>query len=204
MTPVKKTMTLSIILIFVGVSLTILGIVLLTKNPNKLVETEETIPKENGVFTTEKQKGDDFEKFIVQKFSKNYFTVLEWTSDKYIQGRYAKSNMNPDLTLRLKLKDLEKDFAVECKYRSTYYKNGVEWGSGQQLQHYKSFATDKRIPVFVAIGIGGVANAPEELFIIPLTEISDTFLTKSFLSKYKKQKIKDSNLFYDYEAGRLK
>lgn len=129
---------------------------------------------------------------------------MEWTGDKYVQGMYAKSNMNPDLTLRLKLKDIEKDFAVECKYRSTYYKNGVEWSSAQQLQNYKTFATDKGIPVFVAIGIGGVATAPEELFIIPLTEISDTFLTKSFLSKYKKEEIKDSKLFYYYQSGHLK
>lgn len=197
-------MTVGIILIFVGVSLIILGIVFLTKNSNKIVEAIETVEKENNVATTDKQKGDDFEKFIVQKFSKNNFTILEWTGDKYVQGMYAKSNMNPDLTLKLKLKDIEEDFAIECKYRSTYYKNGVEWSSEQQLQNYKTFATDKGIPVFVAIGIGGVAIAPEELFIIPLTEISDTFLTKSFLNKYRKEKVKDSKLFYDYEVGRLR
>jgi len=204
MTPVKKNMTLGIILIFVGVSLTILGIVFLTKNSDKIVKAVETVQKQNEVATAEKQKGDDFEKYIVQKFSKSYFTIIDWTGDKYVEGMYAKSNMNPDLTLRFKMKDIEKDFAVECKYRSTYYKNGVEWSSAPQLQNYKTFATDKGIPVFVAIGIGGVATAPEELFIIPLTEISDTFLTKSFLSKYKKEKIKDSNLFYDYEVERLK
>lgn len=204
MTPVKNTMTLGIILTVLGISITILGIVLLTKNSDKIVETIETIQKESEVATTEKQKGDDFEKYIVQKFSKNYFSIVEWTGDKYVEGMYAKSNTNPDLTLKFKMKDIEKNFAVECKYRTDYYKNGVEWCSEQQLKNYKTFVISKEIAVFVAIGIGGEPTAPEELFIIPLTELSRNFVDKSFLSKYKKVKIKDSNLFYDYETGRLK
>lgn len=204
MTPVKNTMTLGIILTVLGISITILGIVLLTKNSDKIVETIETIQKESEVARTEKQKGDDFEKYIVQKFSKSYFSIMEWTGDKYMDGMYARSNTNPDLTLKFKMKDIEKDFAVECKYRTDYYKNGVEWCSEQQLKNYKTFAIRKEIAVFVAIGIGGQPTAPEELFIIPLTELSRNFVDKSFLSKYKKVKIKDSNLFYDYQTGRLK
>ena len=197
-------MTLGIILTILGVLLTMLGIAFLAKNSDKIVETIETTQKEIEVERTEKQKGDDFEKYIVQKFSKNYFSIVEWTGDKYIEGMYAMSNTHPDLTLRFKMKDIEKDFAVECKYRSDYYKNGVEWCSEQQLQNYKNFATDKEIKVFVAIGMGGVATAPEELFIIPLAEMTSGFINKSFLGKYRKEKLKDSNLFYDYQSGRLK
>ena len=197
-------MTLGIILTVLGISITILGIVLLTKNSDKIVETIEVAKKEVKVATTEKQKGDDFEKYIVQKFSKSYFSIVEWTGDKYVEGMYAKSNTNPDLTLKFKMKDIETEFAVECKYRSDYYKNGVEWCSEQQLKNYKTFATSKEIAVFVAIGMGGVPTAPEELFIIPLTELMSNFVDKSFLNKYKKEKIKDSNLFYDYQTGRLR
>ena len=200
----RNTMTLGIILTVLGISITILSIVLLTKNSEKIVENIETIEKENEVARTEKQKGDDFEKYIVQKFSKSYFSIVEWTGDKYVEGMYAKSNMNPDLTLRFKIKDIEKDFAVECKYRSDYYKNGVEWCTKQQLTNYKTFATSKEIAVFVAIGMGGQSTAPEELFIIPLTELMSNFVDKSFLNQYKKEKIKDSNLFYDYQSGRLR
>ena len=204
MTPVKNNMTLGIILTVLGVLLTILGVAFLAKNSGKIVESIETTQKEIEVERTEKQKGDDFEKYIVQKFSKSYFSIVEWTGDKYIEGMYARSNTNPDLRLRFKMKDIEKDFAVECKYRSDYYKNGVEWCSEQQLQNYKNFATDKEIKVFVAIGMGGVATAPEELFIIPLTEMTTNFVNKSFLGKYRKDNFKDSNLFYDYQSGRLK
>ena len=197
-------MTVGIILTVLGISLTIIGIVFLTKHSGKIVETIETIQQENEVAKTEKQKGDDFEKYIVQKFSKSYFSIVEWTGDKYIDGMYARSNTNPDLTLNFKMKGINLDFAVECKYRSNYYKEGIEWCSEQQLQNYKNFVTDKEIAVFVAIGTGGLPTAPEELFIIPLTELTTNFVNKSFLSKYKKDKIKDSNLFYDYQTGRLK
>ena len=129
---------------------------------------------------------------------------MEWTGDKYIEGMYARSNTNPDLTLNFKMKGINLDFAVECKYRTDYYKNGIEWCSEQQLKNYKNFATDKEIAVFVAIGTGGLPTAPEELFIIPLTELMSNFVDKSFLNKYKKEKIKDSNLFYDYQTGRLR
>jgi hypothetical protein len=200
----KNTMTLGIILTVLGVSFTILGIVLLTKNPDKIVEPIEVAKKEIEVASTDKQKGDDFEKYIVQKFSKSYFSILEWTGDKYVEGMYAKSNTNPDLTLKFKMKDIETEFAVECKYRSDYYKNGVEWCTEQQLANYKTFAASKEIAVFVAIGMGGAPTTPEELFIIPLTELMGNFVDKSFLSKYRKEKIKDSNLFYDYQTGRLK
>lgn len=204
MTPIKKNMILGIILIFVGVSLTILGIVFLIKNSGKISAAIETQTKANEEASTDKQKGDDFEKYIVQKFSKSYFSIVEWTGDKYVEGMYARSNTNPDLTLRFKMKDIEKDFAVECKYRTSYYKNGVEWCSEQQLKNYINFATEKEIAVFVAIGMGGQPTAPEELFIIPLTELMSNFVDKSFLNKYKKEKIKDSNLFYDYQTERLK
>jgi hypothetical protein len=199
----ENTKTLGIILTVLGVSITILGIVLLGKNSDKIVEPIEVAKKEVQVSTTEKQKGDDFEKYVVQKFSKSYFSIVEWAGDKYVEGMDAKSNTNPDLTLKFKMKDIETEFAVEGKYRSDYYKNVVEWCIEQQLANYKTFATSKEIAVFVTIGLGGVPTAPEELFIIPLTKLMSNFVDKSFLNKYRKEKIKDSNLFYDYQTGRL-
>ena len=44
-----------------------------------------------------KVKGDNFEKFVVKKFDKKYFTIQEWRSDKYTDGIYAVSNHFPDL-----------------------------------------------------------------------------------------------------------
>ena len=120
-------MTLGIILTILGILITILGIVLLTKNSDRVINTNKNRQKKNESANTDKQKGNNFEKYIVQKFSRSYFSIVEWTGDKYVDGRFAKSNINPDLRLRFKMKNIESDFSVECKYRSNYYKNGVEW-----------------------------------------------------------------------------
>lgn len=202
-------MTIGIILILIGVCAIISGIIFIRKeNVSAVIKTEafkaDELIKEVPEAKTEKQKGDDFEKYVVQKFSKSYFSVLEWASDKYVNGTYPKSNTHPDLTLKFKFKDTDIDFAVECKYRSDYYKNGVEWCTERQMSNYQAFAKEKGIKVFVVIGIGGVATAPEELYIIPLTEINAIFLDKAFLGKYRKDNFKDKNLFYDYENEVLK
>ena len=209
MTIRKNTMTIGIILILIGVCAIVSGIIFITKEEvSTVVKIEEfkadEIIKEVPETKTDKQKGDDFEKYVVQKFSKSYFSVLEWASDKHVNGTYPKSNTHPDLTLKFKFKDTDIDFAVECKYRSDYYKNGVEWCTERQLSNYQAFAKEKGIKVFVVVGIGGVATAPEELYIIPLTEIKAIFLDKAFLGKYKKDNFKDKNLFFDYEKEVLK
>ena len=209
MTIRKNTMTIGIILILIGVCAIVSGIIFIRKSRTTesqkevFVQNEDFLKSQNET-KTDKQKGDDFEKYVVQKFSKLYFSVLEWTGDKYVNGTYPKSNTHPDLTLKFKFKDTDIDFAVECKYRSDYYKNGVEWCTGRQMINYKAFAKEKNIKVFVVIGIGRVATAPEELYIIPLTEIKAIFLDKAFLGKYKKDNFKDKNLYFDYENEVLK
>ena len=199
-------MTIGIILILIGVCAIVSGIIFIRKgsNPKEVFVQNEDFLTTQSETKTDKQKGDDFEKYVVQKFSKSYFSVLEWTGDKYVSGTYPKSNTHPDLTLKFKFKEVDTDFAVECKYRSDYYKNGVEWCTERQLGNYQAFAQEKNIKVFVVIGIAGIATAPKELYIIPLTEIKGIFLNKAFLGKYKKDNFKDKNLFYDYQQGVLK
>lgn len=206
----KNNMTLGITLIIIGLASIIVGVVVLNKKENTSVTTPqekisvEPIEKEKPKEPSDKEKGDDFEKFVVQKFSKKYFKVSDWTSDKFVNGVYAESNSNPDFTMRFQWKDVDKSFGVECKYRSEYYKNGIECCTERQLANYKKYESDKNQKVFIIIGVGGVASDPVELFIIPLNKIASTFLGKDFLSRYKKENFKEANLFYDYEKDMLK
>jgi len=160
--------------------------------------------RETTLIDKDKEKGDNFEKYIVQKFSTKYFSILEWAGDKFVKGKYAETTLQPDLKIRFKYSEISIDFAVECKYRSDYYKNGVEWCSERQLQNYKKFAIEKNMPVFIAIGISGLATEPNELFIIPLDKIETNFLSKEFLSKFRKLNFKDNNLFFDSKTNTLK
>ncbi len=170
---------------------------------NELLESKKN-NKETNIIDKDKEKGDDFEKYIVQKFAKKYFTIAEWAGDKYVNGKYAETTTQPDLKIKFKNNDVVVDFAVECKYRTNYYKNGIEWCSERQLQNYKKFASGKNIPVFIVIGVSGLANEPNELYLIPLNKIETNFLTKDFLSNFRKSNFKDNNLFFDSKTNILK
>jgi hypothetical protein len=139
-------------------------------------------------FDENKAKGDAFEKFVVRNFSRKYFTLQEWRSDKYVDGIYAVSNHFPDLEIifNFKEKDVNEAFAIECKWRKNYYKNGIEWAQNYQIKNYKEYAEKLNIPVFVVIGVGGEPEEPEELFIVPLQEMKSNTISKSELANYKK------------------
>jgi len=156
-------------------------------------------------FDENKAKGDAFETFVVKNFSRKYFTLQEWRSDKYVDGIYAVSNHFPDLEVifNFKKKGINEAFAIECKWRGYYYKNEIKWAENYQINNYKEYAEKLNIPVFVVIGVGGEPKMPEELFIVPLQEMKSNTITKSELANYKKD-ISDTRFFWDYEKNKLR
>src|SRR5690606_15172670 len=65
-------------------------------------------------------------------------------------------------------------FAVECKWRKKFNDGKITWASNYQICSYEDFENQERIPVFVAIGIGGEPDNPEKLFITPLRNICNS------------------------------
>jgi len=153
--------------------------------------------KETDIIDKDKQKGLDFEKLVIQKFSKKYFTLLEWAGDKYVNGTYAETTTQPDIKLRFTLHDIKHEFAVECKYRSYYFENSIEWCKDWQLKNYRKYATEKNIPVFIVIGIGGTASVPDKLFVVPLDKIESLYLSETFLNQFQKFNFNEKDFFYD-------
>ena len=149
-----------------------------------------------------KKKGDDFEKFIVQKFDKKYFRIKEWAGDKYVNGIYADTTPQPDILLEFRLKQKTTKFSVECKWRQKLYKNGIEFAKRKQFERYKDFEKKQNYPVFIAIGIGGKAISPEQLYVVPLQKIDNNFIHIKELKKYEKKV--NSDFFFDIKTKELK
>ncbi|MCK9611631.1 MAG: hypothetical protein PHR81_04500 [Bacteroidales bacterium] len=151
-----------------------------------------------------KQKGDAFEKWVVKKFDRDYFQVEEWRSDKYVDGIYPVSNHFPDLEISFSLpgKDINKTFAVECKWRKNLYKGGINWAEEYQVKNYAEYAAMLKIPVFVILGVGGEPDKPESVYIIPLQKLQYKFCTGTYLNKFRHINI-DKNFFYDFEKSKL-
>ena len=147
-------------------------------------------------------KGELFEKFIVQKFDRRYFDILEWRGDKYVAGYYAKSSFNPDLEIQCKGNGKTKSFAVECKFRQYVFQGGVSVAKESQLTNYKNYEKAKNLKVYFAIGIGGKPDSPKEIFVLPLDEVTETFIDYEYLKQFKKSP--QSQFYYDLDEEVLR
>jgi Holliday junction resolvase len=135
-----------------------------------------------------KEKGDAFEKYIVRCFDEERFKIIEWQSDKGIDGRYPEANMKPDLIFALMLQEGNVKFAVECKYRSQIDKSKlIEICSSDQLDRYKTFARREKMEVFLALGVGGTPDCPDEVYAIPLRNVYHAKVEFKKIEKYFKQ-----------------
>lgn len=141
-------------------------------------------------------KGHVFEEFIATKVSKNRaYKLKEWRGDKYANGIYAESNLYPDLEFELSEGSKEYRFAIECKWRNNFYEGRLELFKESQLKNYWRYSAERKIKVFIAIGVGIEDHHPRELYIIPLSKIRSTHLYKSELLHYR-VKVSDS-IWYD-------
>ena len=151
-------------------------------------------------------KGRQFEEWIVKKFNPAYFGIKEWRSDKYVNGIYPESSVYPDLEIEFRLHDGRSILAVECKWRRDFLhdgKTGVEWATPAQILNYQRFQQERRIPVFVVIGIGGEPNKPAELYIVPLDRLRYPFASSEYLAKFRRTNT-NTNFYYDSKQSELR
>jgi len=144
---------------------------------DKLMETFSNAPE---------WKGKRFEKFVIDGFDEKYFDIVEQThSWKTNQERFVESSINPDYVLRYR--PTKEVFAVECKYRSRLNPQGMlEYCKPHQFEHYKKFMETRKIPVFIVVGVGGVDEDPDDLFILPLKEMKYPSLYPSIYKQYSR------------------
>lgn len=149
------------------------------------------------------KKGGEFENWVVSKFDSRYFKVLEWRGDKASHGHYAESSRSPDLEMDFALKEQTMRFAVECKWRKSFYRDGIEWSYPGQIDSYRSFASTRKMPVFVVLGVGGTPGDPNEVFVVPLPELKSPFVPRAFLMGFRRNNA-NRNFYLDVHRGSLR
>lgn len=131
------------------------------------------------------QKGDDFERYVVDLFDKKHFSIVQWTTDMTRKhNRFVESDCGPDLVLRYR--PTNEIFCVECKFRSKLFKGKLQWSEPMQLGRYRTFAKDNEIPLFIVIGFGGKARKPKRMFCIPLEHANFPAIPPEFLEKFER------------------
>jgi hypothetical protein len=130
-------------------------------------------------------RGDEFERFVRERlFTRDSYDLLHRTHS-YTDNKndYIASSLEPDFRFR----SIENNFQfyVEAKFRANYHNGGLEWCTSHQLKRYQ--AIDNRVPVLIAIGLGGQPKTPERVFLIPVSHIKFVKLYPSFLNRYEIQ-----------------
>ena len=195
------------LLILLGTILITIGIWMLQKpkeqkQPEPIETVVETKPeKMDQPELSSKEKGNAFEKFVVSKFSRNYFTIKQWQGDKFHEGRFAEANQHPDLLMEFRNKDVATQFAVECKWKSRLAEIHT-WADDRQIDNYQKFMEESKLPVFVVLGFGGTASQPEEVFVFPLQSIQLGKLKKSYMENFKRSEAHKS-FFFDVQKNKL-
>jgi hypothetical protein len=118
------------------------------------------------------EKGHAFENYIVSLFNNHKFQLIHWRSDKRASnGMFPLSSSYPDLELVFR-GSRNFRFAIECKWREKFNDGRMQWANSYQICMYEDYQNQNRIPVFIAIGIGGEPSNPGKLFITPLNNLS--------------------------------
>jgi hypothetical protein len=132
-------------------------------------------------------KGRKFEIYIAKRLKEQNYSIEEWSPDKgFEQNILVESNLKPDLIVR------SRDgvrIAIECKYRGKLrnllnintgkiIEYSTDWASLAQRKRYKNFSKEAQIPVYVALGVSGPADDPDDFFVFDMARtISIGFVT---------------------------
>lgn len=168
-----------------------------------MIETSTQIFLNPKRITDGYEKGRLFEDYIIKLFNEQFFYLKKWRkAQKFISWPYQLDYWNPDIEMELVFTGARKyRFAVECKWRKAFKDGKITWARRHQINSYLEFQNKMRIPVFVAIGIGGKPDSPEQLYLTPLNHIYMYHtLFETNLIPFKR---KPTNRFY-YDAQQLR
>ncbi len=135
------------------------------------------------------REGYEFEKYVYDLFPKSKFD-FEKTPTRYEDAidNDIETNNKPDLCVRIK--NTKFKIWIECKFVKDFVKNGdylnLNWTIKSKLERYKKFEETVKEPVYVAIGVGGMSDNPNRLFLIPLRDIEHEVIFESIYVMYER------------------
>ncbi len=129
------------------------------------------------------KRGQQFEDYVEKYlFPPNYYDLTEKTHNYQTNSKhYVEASLNPDFKFRDRL--TKKEFYIEAKFRTNFYKDKLVWCNEKQLARYKYI--NQNTPVFLLLGDGGKPNWPEYISLIPISKAKYTGLFASFVDQFE-------------------
>ncbi len=134
------------------------------------------------------QKGTTFEKYVAGLFPAQNFAIETRTHDSSkTLKRFVETDVNPDFVFRNKTTG--RSFAIECKWRKGWAGSksiglGLYWDLWK-ADHYTRYGARYKMPVFVAFGIGGTPENPNEVYFLEAEKLRFPFLKESLIKSGK-------------------
>lgn len=129
-----------------------------------------------------KQKGDDFEEYMIQLLGKqNDIKFVGKVSDYHKNGISALENFEPDLKFKYKVAS----FAIECKWRKSFRNGYISWAKDRQIRNYNDYQKTKKDKVYIALGVGGEPSKPEHLYLIPLSRLKYETFKEDYVAEFE-------------------
>ncbi len=153
---------------------------------------DRTKPKED---SRSFEKGTEFEEFVVKLFNPDYFTLIEWRSDKNVDGIFPIMSKFPDLEFYFESNTESLQFAVECKWREHFFADGIQFKKNH-LENYRHYEKEMQVPTFIVYGIGNTPSHPRMVYILPLRDITKEYLHEFEIEIYSRVRPQE-NFFLD-------
>ena len=169
-------------LIIIGAICLALGIYFVARSDSKSQEETSSVVNENY------KMGKDFEEYVVNLLNPRQFKLIEKVND--YSGLYHKAERNKYCDIVFRDKATNKEFAIECKYRSAWHEYNVNmevsWVEQYKIDDYNKFSRDKNMSVVVMLGVGGTPDHPADLYCIPLRALQEPFpIRKSYAENFR-------------------
>jgi hypothetical protein len=152
--------------------------------------------------------GHEFEKYVEHLFvtDNEYFSVAEKTRDSGERTGIPAEN-TPGLVIRY-LPENEV-FAVVCTWRANPFYNRkirnyvIKWAEPHQIENYRHYSREMKMPVFIVIGLAGRPGNPGYTFCLPLEEAKNPELFSGVLDTGERDP-PDKPFIWDTKNKRLR
>lgn len=122
---------------------------------------------------------------------KRRFRLLSWTGDKYVQGIFDQTNLDPDLHIQQIINNHTIDYFVECKWHHYWQRGEADYFyemRAEQLARYRAFQLKIHRKVLIAYAYGRTGDNPRGVYLIPLNAFRNARITKRIAdAKYRIQ-----------------
>lgn len=173
--------TKAIVLIIVGIILITSGII--------VNENSDT----TAVSSTEIKNQEIFKNYILDKFSKKFFTIKDSTKN---------INVIYDFKASYTFNDAYGEILIKTKWLKSIDENKLQISTLEEIELYKSSVLKENSTFFFIFGLGGTQKRPKEIFSIPISVINKVEIKIDDLIEYKKKNVL-SGYYFDVENGQL-